>query len=73
MTAARELEVRPAAPSRLPRSSDDRTLRIAGGVATRLLHVGGRPVLARAWQAGDRICFRAEAVEPALVTGPRFA
>lgn len=73
MTAARELEVRPAAPYRLPRSSDDRTLRIAGGVATRLLHVGGRPVLARAWQAGDRICFRAEAVEPALVTGPRFA
>jgi DNA-3-methyladenine glycosylase II len=63
-----EIEVRPRAPYRLPRGSDDRTLRIAGGVATRLLHVEGAPVLARAWQARDgRMLLRAEAVEPALV------
>ncbi|HEX5712388.1 MAG TPA: hypothetical protein VFX85_03645, partial [Solirubrobacterales bacterium] len=58
---------------RLPRGSDDRTLRIAAGVATRLLHVRGRPVLARAWQAGDRVRFRAEPVDPGLVGRPRFA
>ena len=63
-----EIEVRPRAPYRLPRGSDDRTLQIAGGVATRLLHVEGAPVLARAWQAGDgRMVIRAEAVEPAAV------
>ena len=71
MTAL-ELEVRPAAPYRLPRGSDDGTLRIAGGVATRLLQVEGRPVLARAWQADDRVCFRAEPVDPGLLSGPRF-
>ena len=66
-----ELEVRPASPYRLPRGSDDRTLRIVGGVATRLLHVAGRPVLARAWQpAANRVCLRAEPVDPARVTAP---
>ncbi|HEV7615195.1 MAG TPA: hypothetical protein VGO36_03080 [Solirubrobacterales bacterium] len=70
MTAL-ELEVRPAAPYRLPRGSDDRTLRIVGGVATRLLTVAGRPVLARAWQAAPaRIAFRAEPVDPARVALP---
>ena len=72
MTAL-EAEARPASPYVLPRGSDDRTLRIAAGVATRLLHVEGRPVLARAWQAGDRVRFRAEPVDPELVAGPRFA
>ena len=63
-----EIEVRPRPPYRLPRGSDDRTLRIAGGVATRLLHVAGSPVLTRAWQARDgRMLLRAEAVEPGLV------
>jgi len=63
-----EIEVRPRSPYRLPRGSDDRTLRIAGGVATRLLHVEGAPVLARAWQARDgRMLLRAEAVESGLV------
>lgn len=67
MTAL-ETEVRPPAPYRLPRGSDDRTLRVAGGVATRLLHVGGAPVLARAWQRRDGfVALRAEAVDPALV------
>ena len=71
MTAL-ETEVRPPAPYRLPRGSDDRTLRISGGVATRLLHVGGAPVLARAWQRRDGIvALRAEAVDPAAVARRR--
>src|SRR4051795_12146805 len=66
-----EREVRPASPYRLPRGSDDRTLWIQGGVATRLLHVGSSPVLVRAWQpASDRVVVRAEAVAPARVTLP---
>jgi len=66
-----EVEVRPPSPFRLPRGSTDRTLRVRGGVATRLLHVDGCPVLVRAWQpARDRVRFRAEAVDPELVTVP---
>jgi DNA-3-methyladenine glycosylase II len=67
---ALELEVRPPAPYRLPRGSDDRTLRIRGGVAVRLLHVGGSPVLARAWQAKDRVMLRAEPLDPRDLTLP---
>ncbi len=66
-----EAEVRPPSPYRLPRGSADRTLRVRGGVATRLLHVDGSPVLVRAWQpARDRVRFRAEAVEPERVSRP---
>lgn len=66
-----EAEVRPPSPYRLPRGSSDRTLRVRGGVATRFLHVGGSPVLVRAWQpARDRVRFRAEAVDPGLVSRP---
>ncbi|HEU4462021.1 MAG TPA: hypothetical protein VFR75_05465, partial [Solirubrobacterales bacterium] len=67
-----EAEVRPPSPFRLPRSgSPDRTLRVSGGVATRLLHVDGRPVLVRAWQpARDRVRFRADAIEPKRVARP---
>lgn len=62
------VEVVPRRPYRLPRGSDDRTLRIRGGVATRLLHVEGAPVLARAWQRRDgALVVRAEAVDAALV------
>jgi DNA-3-methyladenine glycosylase II len=65
------LEVRPASPYRLPRTSSDRTLRVARGIATRLLHVEGHPVLVRAWQpAADRVLLRAEAVDPAAVARP---
>jgi DNA-3-methyladenine glycosylase II len=57
----------------MPRGSSDRTLRVRGGVATRLLHVDGSPVLVRAWQpARDRVRLRAEAVDPASVTRPRI-
>jgi 3-methyladenine DNA glycosylase/8-oxoguanine DNA glycosylase len=69
--SALELEVRPASPYRLPRGSDDGTLRIEAGVATRLLHVDGSPVLARAWQpAAERVLLRAEPVDPAAVAVP---
>jgi DNA-3-methyladenine glycosylase II len=66
-----EVDVRPASPYRLPRGSDDRTLRIEAGVATRLLHVDGSPVLVRAGQpTGGRIVLRAQSVDPATVTRP---
>lgn len=69
-----EAEVRPPSPYRLPRGSADRTLRVRDGVATRLLHVGGSPVLVRAWQpARDRVRFRAEAIEPGWVSRPSIA
>jgi 3-methyladenine DNA glycosylase/8-oxoguanine DNA glycosylase len=66
-----ELEVRPPSPWRLPRgSSEDRTIRVQGGMARRLMHVGGSPVLVRAWQPGPgRAAFRAEAVDPAAIGG----
>ncbi|HEY8501110.1 MAG TPA: hypothetical protein VIL21_00355 [Solirubrobacterales bacterium] len=73
MGAPVEVEVRPPSPYRLPRGSSDRTLRVRGGVATRFLHVDGSPVLVRAWQpARDRVRFRAEAVDPGLVSRPRI-
>jgi 3-methyladenine DNA glycosylase/8-oxoguanine DNA glycosylase len=66
-----QVEVRPPSPYRLGRGSDDRTLRVDRGVATRLLQVEGSPVLVRAWQpAADRVLFRAEAVDPAAVSDP---
>ncbi|HEU4705849.1 MAG TPA: hypothetical protein VFS64_01530 [Solirubrobacterales bacterium] len=66
-----EVEVRPPSPYRLPRGSADRTLRVRGGVATRLLHVEGSPILVRAWQpARDRVRFRAEAIDPGRVARP---
>jgi 3-methyladenine DNA glycosylase/8-oxoguanine DNA glycosylase len=69
--SALDLEIRPASPYRLPRGSDDRTLRIEAGVASRLLHVEGRPVLARAWQPGPgRVILRAQPVDPGAVTLP---
>jgi DNA-3-methyladenine glycosylase II len=68
---SRQEEVRPASPYRLGRGSDDRTLRVDRGIAVRLLHVEGSPVLVRAWQPGpDRLLVRAEAVDPGTVTRP---
>jgi DNA-3-methyladenine glycosylase II len=68
-----EVEVRPPSPYRMPRGSVDRTLRVRGGVATRLLHVEGCPVLVRAWQpARGRVRFRAEAVDPERVSCPQI-
>jgi 3-methyladenine DNA glycosylase/8-oxoguanine DNA glycosylase len=69
-----EVEVRPPSPYRMPRGSADRTLRVRDGVATRLLHVDGSPVLVRAWQpARDRVRFRAETVDPERISRPPIA
>jgi 3-methyladenine DNA glycosylase/8-oxoguanine DNA glycosylase len=69
--SALELEIRPASPYRLPRGSDDRTLRVTRGIAARLLHVEGSPVLVRAWQpASDRLVLRAQPIDPATVSHP---
>jgi 3-methyladenine DNA glycosylase/8-oxoguanine DNA glycosylase len=69
-----EVEVRPPSPYRMPRGAPDRTLLVRGGVATRLLHVDGSPVLVRAWQpARDRVRFRAEAIDPELISRPSIA
>jgi 3-methyladenine DNA glycosylase/8-oxoguanine DNA glycosylase len=67
-----EVEVRPPSPFRMPAyGGEDRVMRVDGGVASRLLHVEGSPVLARAWQRRDgRVVVRAETVDPAAVTGP---
>jgi 3-methyladenine DNA glycosylase/8-oxoguanine DNA glycosylase len=47
---------------------------VRGGLATRLLHVEGSPVLVRAWQPGRRLVrLRAEAIDPGLVTRPPIA
>jgi 3-methyladenine DNA glycosylase/8-oxoguanine DNA glycosylase len=74
MAGSVEVEVRPPSPYRLPRGSADRTLRVRGGVATRLLHVGGSPVLVRAWQpARGRVRFHAEGIDPERVSRPQIA
>jgi len=46
-------------------------MRVEGGVATRLLHVDGAPVLVRAWEAGTgRVALRAEPLDPGSVIAP---
>ena len=46
-------------------------MRVERGVAIRLLHVGGRPVLVRAWEPGkDRVALRAEPLDPASIAAP---
>ncbi|HXR30700.1 MAG TPA: hypothetical protein VN752_06130 [Solirubrobacterales bacterium] len=46
-------------------------MRVRGGVATRLLHVNGSPVLVRAWEPGrQRIVLRAESLDPAAIATP---
>ncbi len=69
-----QVEVRPPSPFRIGRGSDDRTLRVDRGVATRLFGVEGSPVVVRAWQpTADRVLFRAEAVDPAQLRTPPVA
>jgi 3-methyladenine DNA glycosylase/8-oxoguanine DNA glycosylase len=49
-------------------------MRVSGGLASRLLHVEGSPVLVRAWQPTDkRVVLRADALEPGDVTVPPLA
>ncbi len=68
-----EVDVRPPSPFRLPGySSEDRTLSVRDGVASRLLRVGESPVLVRAWEpARGRVRLRAEPVNPAALIAPR--
>jgi DNA-3-methyladenine glycosylase II len=68
-----DVAVKPPSPYLLPRSGgSDGAMRVAGGVAGRLLHVEGRPVLVRAWQPeAERVEFRAEPVDPAAIVPPR--
>jgi DNA-3-methyladenine glycosylase II len=67
-----EVEVRPPSPYRLPAyGGEDGVMRIERGVASRLLHVEGRPVLVRAWEPGrGRVALRAEPVDPGSVSAP---
>jgi 3-methyladenine DNA glycosylase/8-oxoguanine DNA glycosylase len=67
-----EVEVRPPSPFRLPSySSEDRTMRVRGGVLSRLLRVGESPVLVRAWEpARGRVALRAEPLDPEAVAAP---
>ncbi|MGE5280784.1 MAG: DNA-3-methyladenine glycosylase family protein [Chloroflexota bacterium] len=69
-----EVEVRPSSPYRLPSyGGEDGVMRVERGVARRLLHVEGRPVLVRAWEPGrGRVALRAEPVDPGSVAAPRF-
>jgi DNA-3-methyladenine glycosylase II len=70
-----EVEVFPPSPYRLPVSGgEDRVMRIHRGVASRLLHANGSPVLVRAWQpGGERVVLRAEPVDPGSVAAPSNA
>jgi DNA-3-methyladenine glycosylase II len=69
--ASLEVEVRPLSPFRLGRGSSDRTLRVEGGIASRLLTVDRAPVLVRAWpRRSGAVAFRAEAVDPAGLSVP---
>lgn len=49
-------------------------MRVSRGVASRLLHLEGSPVLVRAWQPGaERVVVRAEPVDPTSVAVPCLA
>jgi 3-methyladenine DNA glycosylase/8-oxoguanine DNA glycosylase len=67
-----EVEVQPPSPYRLPSyGGEDGVMRVERGIASRLLHVEGRPVLVRAWEpARGRVALRAEAVDPVSVSAP---
>lgn len=58
-------ELTPPWPVRLPRPGWDRLARLRDGRVERLVHLGGHPVLLRAWHAGRRVRLRAESRDPA--------
>ncbi len=64
--------MRPPSPYRLPAyGGEDGVMRIDRGVATRLLHVDGAPVLVRAWEPGKgRVALRAEPLDPDSIAAP---
>jgi 3-methyladenine DNA glycosylase/8-oxoguanine DNA glycosylase len=61
----------PPSPVRLPGGSGgDRVLKVGSAVG-RLIHVGGAPVVLRAWEVGDgSIGLRAEAIDPGSIAYP---
>jgi 3-methyladenine DNA glycosylase/8-oxoguanine DNA glycosylase len=67
-----EVEARPPSPYRLPAyGGEDGVMRVEGGVASRLLHVDGCPVLVRAWEPGrGRVALRAEPLDPGAIAAP---
>ena len=67
-----EVEVVPPSPYRLPsHGGEDGVMRVQGGIASRLLHVDGCPVLARAWEPGrGRVAVRAEPLDPDAIAAP---
>jgi len=67
-----EVEVRPPSPFRLPAyGGEDGVMRVERGVASRLLHVEGCPVLVRVWEPGkDRVALRAEGLDPRAIASP---
>ena len=67
-----EVEIRPPSPYRLPSyGGEDGVMRVERGIASRLLHVDGCPVLVRAWEPGkDRVALCAEPVDPRSIASP---
>ncbi|MGB7588571.1 MAG: hypothetical protein WBM00_07670 [Solirubrobacterales bacterium] len=67
-----EVEVAPPSPYRLPTyGGEDGVMQVGGGVASRLLHVDGCPVLVRAWEPGKgRVRLRAERLSPESIAAP---
>ncbi len=61
-----EIEVMPPCPYRLPsRGRMDGVMRSGGGVLTRLLHIGGAPIVVHGWQRRDgSVAIRAVAADP---------
>jgi 3-methyladenine DNA glycosylase/8-oxoguanine DNA glycosylase len=46
-------------------------MRVRGGVASRLLHVDGCPILVQAWEPGrERVALRAEPLDPGAIASP---
>ncbi|MEK6277097.1 MAG: hypothetical protein AABM29_03680 [Actinomycetota bacterium] len=70
-----EVEVTPPWPYRLPSGGGgDGAGSVRRGIFLRLLHVGGRPVVVRAWQPGRRtVVLRADALAPGGVVCPSVA
>jgi 3-methyladenine DNA glycosylase/8-oxoguanine DNA glycosylase len=68
-----EVEVAPPSPYRLPSyGSEDGVMRVRDGIASRLLHVDGCPILTRAWEPGrGRVALRAESLDPSSIAAPR--
>jgi 3-methyladenine DNA glycosylase/8-oxoguanine DNA glycosylase len=67
-----EVEVRPPSPYRLPSyGGEDGVMRVERGVASRLLHVDGCPVLVRAWESDpQRVMLRADPLDPRAIASP---